>query len=161
MKSINDKRYAGLVALALTLTATACSAGQKEQGTQDLKAPTPASVQPVSQELEQGSAPAPKQKGKAMNRDQQTMMARKDLAKRLDVPLEEVELAGALDVTWRSSAMGCPKPGEQYMQALVAGRSIMLRVGEQSYRYHAKRAGEPFHCPDNMAELPHSRPSDI
>ena len=97
---------------------------------------------------------------KRMNKQQQILLARQDLAKRLGLKLDGVALSGATPVRWRSGALGCPKPDMQYTQALVPGVLIMLRVGNTPYRYHAISQGEPFHCPDNQAEGPYVNSSD-
>jgi len=97
---------------------------------------------------------------KKMNKQQQILSARQGLASRLKLKLDEVALSGVTPVMWRSGALGCPKAGMQYTQALVRGVLIMLRVGNAAYRYHATPAGEPFYCPDTQAESPYMNSSD-
>jgi len=96
-----------------------------------------------------------------MNKEDQVLFARKDLAKRLDLDLEYVTLSGASKVTWRSGALGCPEDGKMYTQALVPGVLIMLKVEHTPYRYHAKPTGVPFYCSDDRAESPSYNSSDI
>jgi hypothetical protein len=91
---------------------------------------------------------------KKMNKKEQIAFAQKNLAERLGVDPGTVSLSGAKSVTWRSSALGCPEQGMNYMQALVPGIRIMLHVGNTSFRYHAKSTGQPFYCPDQRAESP-------
>jgi len=95
-----------------------------------------------------------------MSRDEQVSFSKKDLAQRLNLELNTVTLSGAISVTWRSSALGCPKPGNEYMQSLVSGVLIMLRVDNTAYSYHAVPGLEPFFCPKNMAEPPYANSSD-
>ena len=91
---------------------------------------------------------------KKMKTNEQVAFSREDLAVRLDADLDTISLSGATPVTWRSGALGCPKPGMSYTEALVPGIWIMLRVGNKAYRYHAKPSGQPFYCPDEWAEPP-------
>ena len=89
-----------------------------------------------------------------MNLNGQIIFAKKDLAQRLDVPLDWVVLSGARPVTWRSGALGCPEPGMNYTEALVPGSVIYLQVDNMIHAYHAKIAGEPFYCPRERVEQP-------
>jgi hypothetical protein len=41
-----------------------------------------------------------------------------------------------------------------YMDVLVPGIWIMLRVDKVIYRYHGSSGGQPFYCPDEQAEPP-------
>lgn len=95
-----------------------------------------------------------------MNKKEQIEFSRQDLAQRLGLDLEEVKLSGAIQVTWRSGAVGCPQPDGNYIDALVPGVLIMLKVGNKPYRYHALPGTQPFHCPDELAEPPLVRPDD-
>ena len=89
-----------------------------------------------------------------MNLNEQVAFARNDLAKRLDVKVESVLLLNARTVTWRSGALGCPKPGMAYTDALVPGVSIFLKVDNSLHAYHAKTEGNPFYCPRERVEQP-------
>ena len=84
----------------------------------------------------------------------QVDIAKKDLAQRLNVEIEVVELSGARPVNWRSSALGCPEPGMQYTQALMPGALIFLRTDGVVHGYHAAYGKEPFYCPRDRAEQP-------
>ena len=97
---------------------------------------------------------------KKMSRDEQISFSKQDLAVRLELEVDAVTLSGAISVTWRSSALGCPKPSQEYMQSLVPGVMIMLRVDNTAYRYHAVPGMAPFFCPKNMAESPYTNSSD-
>ena len=72
--------------------------------------------------------------------------------------LEAIKISGATPVNWRSGALGCPKPGMSYTEALVAGIWINLRVDNTVYRYHAAANGQPLYCPDDRAEPPATAP---
>ena len=140
--------------LAMAIMTSGCWADQQDPDGQKPAKLSVSDDQPVAVELDSSATPAPVSKVTKMTKDEQVLAAREDLAKRLDIALDQVVLSGALPVTWRSGALGCPKPGMAYTQALVPGLSIMLLVKDRAYRYHASRAGMPFHCPDERAEPP-------
>ena len=89
-----------------------------------------------------------------MNLNGQIQYSKEDLARRLDVPLDNVIVSGARQVTWRSGALGCPEPGMSYTDALVPGSVIFLKADSTIHAYHAKIGGEPFYCPRERVEQP-------
>ena len=149
-----------VASLALTMLAGSCSASQTDT-TKDRKQQLQAvETQSTIEPMQLTDAPTPIREMKKMTKQEQILHSRQDLAKRLELELDEVSLSGATPVRWRSGAMGCPKPGMEYTQALLKGVLIMLRVGNTAYRYHAIPAGEPFYCPDSQAEAPYINSSD-
>ncbi len=96
-----------------------------------------------------------------MTREQQIELSRNDLSEKLKVDLETVKLSGSGVVTWKSGALGCPKAGIEYTQALTPGVLIMLKIDHTPYRYHATPTGTPFFCSDDQAESPSYDSSDI
>jgi hypothetical protein len=139
------------ILLGLLVSLAAC------KGTED---PQQAGVSLVpSEEVtehEQEPVPMP------MNLNGQIAEAKRDLAKRLDVTPESVVLSGAKQVTWRSGALGCPKPGMNYTEALVPGSMIYLQVDDVTHAYHAKFASKPFYCPRERVESPaHGEEGDL
>lgn len=73
--------------------------------------------------------------------------ARADLAERLRVPPEEIEVVTAEQVTWPDGSLGCPEPGMSYTQALVEGSKVILGHDDRVYVYHAGADDQPFLCP--------------
>jgi hypothetical protein len=71
-----------------------------------------------------------------------------DLASRLGVATDSIEVAAAGVVTWPNTALGCPKPGMAYADQVVDGSLIILRAGGREYRYHAGGKTNPFLCQD-------------
>jgi hypothetical protein len=69
-----------------------------------------------------------------------------DLAERLGVPPEEIEVVRVEEVVWRDGSLGCPEPGMHYTQALVDGSRIVLSAGGRAYEYHAGGSQTPFLC---------------
>lgn len=109
---------------------------------------------PIEVDMTTGSPP-PAADG-AMTPQEQIANAQEDLANRLGLDATEVNVITSGPVTWRSGALGCPKPGMNYTQALVPGFRIILQAGQDTYHYHAKSGGQPFHCPQNRIEPPSS-----
>lgn len=72
--------------------------------------------------------------------------ARKDLAKRLSVEPESLDLLEISEVVWPDASLGCPQPGKAYPQVTREGFLIRLRFGKRVYRYHSGESGVPFFC---------------
>jgi hypothetical protein len=72
--------------------------------------------------------------------------AQEDLAKRLAVPVNQIELIEVRDVVWPDKGLGCPQPGMAYTQVQVDGLLIRLRAGGRLYEYHSGGDRPPFLC---------------
>ncbi len=62
---------------------------------------------------------------------------RKDLAQRLNIGLEQVDVKSSASVVWPDSALGLPRPGEVVAQMKAPGHSLILGVkpGDREYLY--------------------------
>jgi hypothetical protein len=82
--------------------------------------------------------------------------AKEDLAQRLGIPLEDIELVSIEAVTWPDGSLGCPEPGVEYIQVQQEGLLIRLRVGKRIYQYHSGGRRQPFLCehPSVYKDLP-------
>ena len=80
--------------------------------------------------------------------------AKLDLAARLDIDVDAIIIREARSVQWGSGALGCPKPGMSYTQALVPGVLLKLEAGGTLYRYHGRMNGKLFLCPNDRAQEP-------
>ena len=91
--------------------------------------------------------------GGAGSRTQDRLMltARADLAKRLGVPVPEIQAAGVTPKTFEDASLGCPKAGMQYAQVQTEGWVLMLRHGNRDFTYHAD-SHHVIPCPDIAAE---------
>lgn len=69
-----------------------------------------------------------------------------DLASRLDVEADAIEVVAEEAVTWRDGSLGCAKEGQFYTQALVDGSRITLRTDGTDYEYHSGGAKPSFWC---------------
>jgi hypothetical protein len=72
--------------------------------------------------------------------------ARKDLARRLSLEPEALELVEISEVVWPDASLGCPQPGKNYPAVTREGYRIRLRSGKRIYRYHGGQGGVPFLC---------------
>jgi len=143
--SKHRKKTLLITGMALSMiTSIACSSGQDDAATVEKGQSIPV----------QDKATA----SKKMNKKEQIDFSLQDLATRLGLEVDAIKISGVTPVNWRSGALGCPKPGMSYTEALVAGVWINLRVDNTVYRYHAAANGQPFYCPDDMAEPPSTAP---
>lgn len=92
----------------------------------------------------------------AVDLNQQLSLSKQDLADRLGVGADTIKIKIARQITWRSGALGCPKPGMSYTQAQVPGVLILLDVEGETYGYHAQTNQKPFYCPARQAVIPDS-----
>ena len=76
-----------------------------------------------------------------------------NLADRLGIGIDVIDVLDARAVTWRDGSVGCPEPGLAYSQALVPGWLVVLRVDDGSFRYHASENRHPFFCATPEAPL--------
>jgi len=96
-------------------------------------------------------------KSKEQNSPEKRMViqAKKDLARRLSVKVDEIKLLEAREVTWPDSSLGCPQPGKVYSQVLQGGLLIRLEVGGRMYFYHSGEDLGPFLCEQTSRLVPH------
>lgn len=80
--------------------------------------------------------------------------ARADLASRLHVAEEDILVRRVESVTWRDSSLGCPKPGQGYLQVLTPGFRIFLEVQGQTYEYHGDTRGNIAECGEGQSPAP-------
>ncbi len=69
-----------------------------------------------------------------------------DLSKRLSVSSQQITVVQDMAVVWNDGALGCPKPGMMYTQALVNGYWIILEFEGQKFDYRATDKGYFFLC---------------
>ena len=55
-------------------------------------------------------------------------------------------LVSATAQTWPTGALGCPKPGASYTQAVVEGMQVIVEVDGIAYDYRFGRTDEPVLC---------------
>lgn len=69
-----------------------------------------------------------------------------DLARRLGLPRDEIEVVSVEEVTWSDGSVGCAEEGKAYTQALVPGHRIVLRAEARTHEYHAGGSRGVFPC---------------
>jgi len=82
------------------------------------------------------------------------MQAKEDLAQRLNVTPEEIEVVEVQAVTWGDTSMGCPQPDMRYKQVPQDGLLIKLKVEGQVYEYHSGGSRDPFLCEQTIRVKP-------
>jgi hypothetical protein len=87
--------------------------------------------------------------------DDVALKARADLAARLGVEVDSIQVSMVEEVVWRDGSIGCPEPGMVYTQALVEGRRVTLLHDGTTYYYHQGHDNDPFLCeePDEDSYL--------
>jgi len=86
--------------------------------------------------------------------------ARQDLARRLSISTDQINLAGAMEVTWPDASLGCPQEGMAYAQVLTPGYLILLVYAGNEFEYHASIHGNTLYC-ENPTPPILGTPADI
>jgi len=81
-----------------------------------------------------------------------------DLVQRSGTSREDIQVVKAEAIVWNDGSLGCPKPGEFYIQILVSGYWIVMQVKGVEYDYRASDNGHFILCERN-GELPPVPPS--
>ncbi len=76
----------------------------------------------------------------------QVALARADLARRLGIAPESIQVVQVEMVVWPDQGLGCPQPGMAYLQVPVDGLRILLAYGGRTYAYHSGGLRPPFLC---------------
>lgn len=71
-----------------------------------------------------------------------------DLETRTGAGRSEVTVKRAESVQWNDGSLGCPEPGQAYMQVLVSGYWIVLEHDGRHYDYRASERGFFRLCPN-------------
>jgi len=69
-----------------------------------------------------------------------------DLAAKLNIASDAVQVASVSAVDWSDTSLGCPQPGMFYAQIIVQGYKIILSAGGQQVEYHADQRGRIVTC---------------
>jgi len=63
--------------------------------------------------------------------------AKQDLAKRLNIPADQISVRSMESVEWPDTSLGCPEEGKMYAQVVLPGYKILLEAKGKVYEYHA------------------------
>lgn len=72
------------------------------------------------------------------------------LADEFDVPVTTISVDSIRAMEWRDSSIGCPQPGQAYLQVITPGHRISLRMDGQMYFVHEAN-GRAFVCKKTKA----------
>jgi hypothetical protein len=82
------------------------------------------------------------------------------LARELGLPEASIGLEEVLPVQWNDSSLGCPAPGEAYLQVITPGYLITLAAGEETYSVHTDLGGTAVVCADEEEAIGEETPRD-
>jgi len=83
-------------------------------------------------------------------------MAKADLARRLGVSPDEIQVQSVEATRFPDASLGVPEPGKSYAQVVTPGYVINLIAAGETYRYHAGD-GRVVAAPDEAAKPPEGR----
>jgi hypothetical protein len=110
-----------------------CQAGQPIDlvgvGSAGMAAPAPGAAQPAGAEA-----------------NHLVDLARAALAGEIGVKAEEITLLSVEEMDWNDSSLGCPKPGQAYLQVITPGYKIILEAQGRRYEYHSGRGERVIRC---------------
>jgi len=69
-----------------------------------------------------------------------------DVATRLKIAPEAVQVISVDATDWSDTSLGCPEPGMFYAQVITPGYLIVVSAGGQQFEYHANRRGRVVTC---------------
>lgn len=110
--------------VVLTLCLAACGAASSETET----------VSPVSTPST-GSSAGPTTDIPA-EAQEITSLVQQELAERLGIATDAIEVTSVEPVQWSDTSLGCPKPGMAYATVITAGYKIVLEAEGKMYEYH-------------------------
>jgi hypothetical protein len=65
-----------------------------------------------------------------------------DVVQRSGAPRQDIVIVRDEAVVWNDGSLGCPVPGEMYLQVLIDGYWVIAQVGETSYDYRVDANGQ-------------------
>jgi hypothetical protein len=68
--------------------------------------------------------------------------------------LAELTILRAEAVTWSDGALGCPEPGESYIQVLIDGYWVEIEAGGDVYDFRVSEDGDWRVCPSGQGRPP-------
>ena len=72
--------------------------------------------------------------------------ATQDLAERLEIEADDIEVVEAEEMQWRDSSLGCPAKDGFYLQAITPGYRITLQAKGETYDYHTDTSRTVILC---------------
>lgn len=153
-----------LAMLAVTLLSAACGGGSRDDLDRNREGSEPASVAQRRAVVEKEGVTSPAHRAPSAEAaaptgtgevpQQLLALFIDDLARRALVKPETITVVSATEQQWSDGALGCPKPGEMYTQAIVPGYRAVLQAGGEKYAYHSDRRGHFIVCGSGLALPP-------
>ena len=81
-----------------------------------------------------------------------------DLAQRLSVSANQINLVEFLEVEWPDSSLGCPDPSLMYTQVITPGYLIRLQAIGRVFEFHTNKRDQIIYCDNPAAPLPGALP---
>ncbi|OGO40286.1 MAG: hypothetical protein A2Z04_05280 [Chloroflexi bacterium RBG_16_57_9] len=72
--------------------------------------------------------------------------AQAELARRLNVSAEQIQVVSIESVEWPDASLGCPQPGQMYIQVITPGYKVTLSAAGQRYEVHTDLKGRAVMC---------------
>jgi hypothetical protein len=80
-------------------------------------------------------------------------LAKEDLAQRLGVAVDQIQLVSVEAVNWSDTSLGCPQPGMMYAQVITPGYRVVLEAGGKQYDYHTDEGRFVVLCEGNESSI--------
>jgi hypothetical protein len=78
---------------------------------------------------------------------------KEDLANRLAIPADRIDLVEITEVEWSDSSLDCPQPEMIYLQVITPGYRIVLRTNGQLFEYHSNRDAYFVYCENRVPPI--------
>lgn len=88
---------------------------------------------------------APAQPRAPQTHDMLSLMTQ-DLAQKVGTSSASIQVLSVQPVTWDDSSLGCPQPGNSYLQAQTKGVRVVLSYQNKTYQYHGADSGNFLYC---------------
>ena len=96
--------------------------------------------------VQAAAAQADVQPVKPMSQQEMEARVRIDAARRLQVTVDEIQIAETVERTWPDRGLGCNARRGVLEPARTPGFRILVQAGTQRLTYHTDRFGRVLHC---------------
>jgi hypothetical protein len=69
-----------------------------------------------------------------------------DLSQRIGAPVAAIQILSVQPVVWDDGSLGCPQPGNSYLQAQTPGVRVVFDYQKKQYQYHGAENGNFIYC---------------
>jgi hypothetical protein len=69
-----------------------------------------------------------------------------DAAAKTGAPPSQVQVISSQRMDWPDSSLGCPQPGQMYLQVVTPGYRITVEAGGRRLEYHTDLSGRFVVC---------------